>query len=572
MSRNSNETRAHSFVEIVRSPAWQLREVDLIMNRLTGIPREEVIAVYQKNQRDITKTILELRMRPEIEEARQRTAVRRISVVEIRQEIAAREARLTELQGRFPNIGPAVIEEAYRGNRGDLVDTITAAREARRVRLAELQGRFPNIGPAVIEEAYRENRGDLIDTVTELQMYRRVRFASPLTQSYPWLSRSQIEDVSRLDNSLERIQTRLSLLTHLKVAEGIPDVTSEEVQAASHGATTIDQIIDKIRLTRETIGQYTRISSSGLIGLPRPGRRTIQNDGMMESQRKMVMKKEHPNNKYCPDLFDLLAWIERDRSRVDDIFPGQTYDRFMIEPTFFPTAAVPDDWEDLYGEPASNRVDVYAFVEPGNPDSMRFYSSEELISSFTQASNFIDPGSRTNEHFNERQITRLLALIEGDDSVLESIIHEIRLVREESIQEMTEMSTIEGFRDCLDHVLKVGMLMRGWSGEGDYPLLEEETRNPIDEVKLTDGLMELQKRLEADWAPFKQLRLMKEREPSWRLSDQTLWERLIIVLDAGQDDSCIRMTSTLYVMTAWFCLDRFFSDRSFDLDRLEEIF
>lgn len=286
-------------------------------------------------------------------------------------------------------------------------------------------------------------------------------------------------------------------------------------------------------------------------------------------------RPSHPNRKYCPDLFrlprnrpDLLrCWY-----RLEDRFPGQTPWRFLEEFTFFRAAAAPEDWTDLYGEPFSGRDQVYVVARPGDIDRLSFYSSEELVSSFVTHFDFVDPGSRTNERFHDRQIERLLLLAEDDNPALEAVIQEIKFARDEAVQQMREMSQREGFRDCLALLLQIGMFMRGWSGTGPYPLIEKNTHRPVDLIKLSERLISLKERLETDWQDFRPLRLIQGREPGWRLSSQTLWERLSILLEGEHEDSCIRMTSGLYAMTAWFCLDRFFGEVGFSLEELDEIY
>jgi hypothetical protein len=286
-----------------------------------------------------------------------------------------------------------------------------------------------------------------------------------------------------------------------------------------------------------------------------------------------IAKKDHPNLKYCPGLSRLPLTSSDLQSRwpfIQTDFPGQSMESFLTEPTFFLSTSAPDDWEDLSGEPFETRDQVYALVAPGDLDSMKFYSSEDLISSWTQTDQFTDPGSRVNELFNDRQIDRLLRIVE-EDSPLDSIISQIKLSREEAVQEMTFMSTIDGFKDCLHLVLKVGMLMRGWSGQGPYPLMEDETHGEVDEIKLSESLLELKNHLETDWKSFKHLKLIQSLG-RWTPTTQTLWERLLVVLDGTDDDACIRMTSGYFSSTAWFGLQRFFDENPFEIQELEEIY
>lgn len=90
------------------------------------------------------------------------------------------------------------------------------------------------------------------------------------------------------------------------------------------------------------------------------------------------------------------------------------------------TVGAPEDWEDSY----ETRDQVYAYVPPGQPDAMMFFSEEELTTSFLQEEDFINPRSLRGQRllFSPEQMTCFLALLELRRAVspLRRIIQDLR--------------------------------------------------------------------------------------------------------------------------------------------------
>ena len=284
---------------------------------------------------------------------------------------------------------------------------------------------------------------------------------------------------------------------------------------------------------------------------------------------KYLDYKPDPMRNYCPDLFNYkVNGLGLDNPNYHRLFPGYNFTefserhRFRSSSTFYSAAAAPDDWEDLYGESFSNRSHVYALVPLENYDGTTFYSSEELISSFFSQENFIDP--KTKKTFTKEQIGRLEVLTKDKDHLLEAIIRELGDAQHNIMKAMRRLSEQENFKNVLNKIFEIGMIMRGWTG-GDYPLQEKDTKNPVDQLKLSSSLLSL------ELEPFGELRLMKFLDHKWTFHEHTLGERLKIVIDGNRVDACIRMTSNTFARTAWFYLDTFFNERPFELTQLENI-
>lgn len=309
--------------------------------------------------------------------------------------------------------------------------------------------------------------------------------------------------------------------------------------------------------------------------------RDIPTDGM-----EIKAKDLRVNERYCPDLYksrecpkinligtnDQLVNSDSIR-RVIRKFPGVTmnslhdYRMFNETFTFFRAVGAPEDWEDVYGESFATRSHVYAFVQPGHPESMKWYSSEELVQSFLQHEEFVDPGSREKKYFTDLQMNRLLHLTRNLDEVLYETIAPLITGHERIHNRMRALSELPEFQDLLKSVLEVGMWMRGWYGEGSYPLTSGETYKQVDDLGLMRHLNKLRTKLEGEWSQFSQLRLM-DRERGWHYTPEDLLYRIKLV-EAGE--VCIRMTSNVLVETAWYYYDSFYNHRPFELSSLRNI-
>lgn len=285
---------------------------------------------------------------------------------------------------------------------------------------------------------------------------------------------------------------------------------------------------------------------------------------------------------YCPDIFNEYRCPNRYRipNNINNIlrtFPGvQLHNeadwlRFESASTFFHAVKAPPDMTDTYGELYIHRKNIYVLAKPGQPEQMEFFSAEELISSFLNKQNFINPKSTTNETFTSLQIDRLEAIL--DNSTLLETIREVKLAQSSLMKAMAELSKYQYFKDCMYRLLEIGMLMRGWSGEGKYPLNSLDTQNKVQEDRVVKQLMELSALIDDAWKPLADLRLLKYENKAMRFEENypTLKERLDIVFDNQNVHACIRLTSNVFAATSWYYFHHFFNTIAFDLSQLSYI-
>jgi len=266
---------------------------------------------------------------------------------------------------------------------------------------------------------------------------------------------------------------------------------------------------------------------------------------------------------------------------LSEEFPGtvfgtaKDYYNFMTETTFFKTTSVPKDEDDVYGDPYTECDHVYTLVAPRHKRS-EFYSSHELIGSFLEYKDFLNP-KRTEERFTDKQMRRLSLLSKHKDQILHETIEQI-LFRQSSAMQFGHELYDENpakFKECLQMILDTGMLMRGWCGEGEYPLRSEQTQREVDMAQLSRNLIVLQKELANSWNEYAKLPLMQYRNNIWRQSTDRfnlLKHRVQVVVNGNHPESCIRMTSNLFTSTAWLYLCQLYNEPKFDIDQLREIF
>ena len=305
----------------------------------------------------------------------------------------------------------------------------------------------------------------------------------------------------------------------------------------------------------------------------------------------------HINRLYCPDVFDENKCPKRHtfhisspaallfgsflRNKILAMFPGvhlNTEDEwiaFESTSTFFQAVTAPSDIDDTYGEPYASRENIYVIVKPGIPDDLVFFSSEELISSFLTHQCFVNPKSTQNEKFTDLQINRLIALLNHirRDRLLHELICLLKMRHSDVMQNMTVLSTIFGFKECLIDLLEIGMLLRGWDEKDSYPLKASDTSNKVNEGRVIERLMSLMDKIEKEWKPFKNLHLVRydKGEISFEENYTLLINRLTIVLDNENVYACIRLSSNIFVATAWYYLNHFYKEPPFELSSLSYI-
>jgi hypothetical protein len=310
---------------------------------------------------------------------------------------------------------------------------------------------------------------------------------------------------------------------------------------------------------------------------------------------------DHPNFEYIPEAFrvptvDYLITRSIEGGymtiwgHLEEDFPGvhfrraSDYHSFMETPTFFQAKKAPTDEDDLYGEPYSKSEHLYVLVAPAKrEETLKFYSGDELIGSFLNSHDFINP-KQVNEKFTEIQMKRLSLIAVDKNPLLYETVEQLLVQQSNAMKLGRELykKYPETFKECLYLVLNVGMLMRGWKGNGQYPLRSMDTQGQVDRTKLSTQLIILQTNLDNHWIDFHNLVLMKYIYTSndggirpWRQSNdryKLLRERVQVVMDGSHEESCIRMTSNLFTSTAWFYLNELYNEEPFEIDGLREIF
>lgn len=330
--------------------------------------------------------------------------------------------------------------------------------------------------------------------------------------------------------------------------------------------------------------------------IPVPDRATIEQfvnalngsqDDFSQAASAPTIPDDHPNYKHCPELYSsypgrtLLGNIQRKSIRHLPEFPGVqliTPDDWAIfdnSYTFYPVLSAPSELDDLYGVDYVVREKIYGFCKPTEPDSLLFYSSEELLETFLQYQNFVDP-KNTKKRFNKIQIDRFVYLLSTslrNTPLLETIQNLSEIHHNIEFQSQC-LSKHPQFRSCLDLTLKVGMYMRGWDGVGAYPLDSLSTNRQVNEKRLLEALWELKGKLDNDWSDLASLRLYRylDNELLPDESCPTLSDRLSLVLRANRPDSCIRVSSNILCTTAWHYCNKFYQEKPFQLSALREIY
>lgn len=244
------------------------------------------------------------------------------------------------------------------------------------------------------------------------------------------------------------------------------------------------------------------------------------------------------------------------------------------------------------------------------------YTYGELLDSFTVFRRFQRPNGNA-ETFSDLEIQKLYILCHADQKRGESDHHfherlrlgekieQVRLyldTNQEQVREfidkyhsyeLEERERIEGFMTML---MESAMYMRGWTGEGPYPLSTSSTyfdhsehpnmSNQID-LRVTQSIaamdMELERLNEIDQVGdlIKELPLMfydrhnGELNPS---TDQeegiTIYDRINIVKQGENTDSirsCIRMSSNRFAASAYYYMQLMSMSPGFNINELDHI-
>ena len=339
-------------------------------------------------------------------------------------------------------------------------------------------------------------------------------------------------------------------------------------------------LVQPPRATRPQLDPRQRINMESLIQM-------MMNPGSSEVFSRVAdIPLEHPNYRHCPQLYSsypgrvLFGAVERRSMNDVPEFPRvsltdpEDWDIFDHSYTFYPAVSAPADLDDIYGIDYVTREKIYGFCKPVEPDSLVFYSSEELVETFLHFQDFVDPKD-SKKRFTRLHIIRLVYLLMHKlrDVALLDTIEAIQEMLSDVEYRLERLSQHSNFKPCLKMILNAGMYMRGWSGEGPFPLDSLSTNGDISESKLLETLLELKSKLEYDWSELGSIPLYKwQRGQAYPDDDcPTLMDRLLLVMRPSRPDSCIRNSSNVFCTTAYIHLDKFYNEHPFDLTRLREI-
>jgi hypothetical protein len=307
--------------------------------------------------------------------------------------------------------------------------------------------------------------------------------------------------------------------------------------------------------------------------------------------------------KFCPHLFQNCTNVintEKDyylnqffKEELQREFPDVDFDtfediqKFANNTTFYPvTSCEYFTKDDILGNEYSefDIESIYLRICPGKSMlEFQVYSIDELQATFLEYYDFIDPHSRTNEHFNDLEIKRLYKLlndIHKDNEKAACFIDVIETIysgmlkRSKLIEEMTifcaENHSIA--REFFTDLLNIGLKMRGWTGEGEYPLKSMDTVKIVDYDSVQDEIIIFYNNLN----DLAELPIFIYRDYNFIMSidskrGYTIKDRLRIIFDNATQNACIRLSSNWLLATSWYYMDRYFNEQIFEKKDLDNI-
>ena len=237
-------------------------------------------------------------------------------------------------------------------------------------------------------------------------------------------------------------------------------------------------------------------------------------------------------------------------------------------------------------------------------NTLHAYTYDELFETFSIYKVFQDPASVQNKFFNDREISKLMALAthdirpgESDENYdtrkrLSRQIGYIRTITRGIGKEACEFRSMyqtstSSKRKEIDRMIwafhAIAMNMRGWLGVGPYPIAKACVDNQaIVDVRVSDGIGEFEQLCQSlgeIGALFLRLPLVRYRNHTFvRSNDKTdgltILDRLNIVKqgDTGFNiASCIRITSNWFASTVHRYMTILEIDPKFDITLLREI-
>jgi len=244
---------------------------------------------------------------------------------------------------------------------------------------------------------------------------------------------------------------------------------------------------------------------------------------------------------------------------------------------------------------------IVCFGVSGGHGTMTAFRYTELGCLFKEHRNFVNPLAE-DDTFPAIAITKLKNLckmvrtgdrqevIEERNMVYDSIIN-TELFTDESqakarelfnAYEQADQGTQELIIDAVNKLFHLSMYMRGWLGDGEYPIQRAPVDNQaIVDLNVTEALIRFEEacqHLEDIGRIILDLPLLKykagEFHPTTTEGNRTIAERIEIV-KAGDDhnnfDSCIRLSSNLLAVSSYRYMKILGIAVPFEVERLREI-
>jgi hypothetical protein len=335
----------------------------------------------------------------------------------------------------------------------------------------------------------------------------------------------------------------------------------------------------------------------GLIVLCADDNNLFVRDGMLTNDELDITRK------ICPNLFkighnvvndkDLFHWNIFELDNLEKEFPGVAFDTaenieiFSNNNTFYPVSDVTSlTGDDILGNEYSDPDTgiVFIRIKPKKLSGpFQVYSVIELMAIFMEHFEFVDPHSRDSERFSELEIKRLNKLLNDiifneQASCLIDIIGGINtgiFKRSKLIEEIGEfyVDNYDIAKGYFTELLHIGFKMRGWKGEGEYPLKSKDTGGEVEYDKLQDEIIKFNN----DELSLRDLPIFMYQGGEFKMSIKSKYgysihDRITIILENSDDNACIRLSSNWLLATAWYYMDRYFNERPFPKDDLDAIF
>ena len=455
-------------------------------------------------------------------------------------------------------------------------------------------------------------------------------------------------DIENTTNTPPTIEIRI---THTDLWSAANDILNRNIRVRPRThveAVAMAAIYYKIDISKVTnpLAEYQEMCRSPYFPLDLELARRLQvsnkhPDTLVNPHLDQVFNPEIPSNMY--DDNDLISMCLEEGYVNDDIRDEGAYTLLQtsyLTPTFLhgkegdidnEETTMLDAVNDVIGTDGTideegleyNKVVVYGVR--GGP--MRAYSYGELTDAFSNYKRFQRPDG-DGELFNDLVIQKLYILChkdqrhdESDESFRERLeladeIDRVKLYLHTNQAQVIEFvdryerydqAEREEIEEFLTKLLHCGMYMRGWSGEGPYPLSSGDTRSEMDEqpnieLRVTQSIIELENIIDGlndignDQRDrgndigneretrlgdlVRQLPLMMYHHRSGELLPSTNEEEGLTIVErinivkGGEDgslQSCIRMSSNRFCASAYYYMNLIRMNLPFVIDELAHI-